>query len=65
MTYDFVVHAYDLAGNESGPSNEVSAVPAVTGGPVLTLSGDDSPDPMVHNHLPAIKKNGPGVWFFH
>ena len=28
VTYYFVVHAYDLAGNESGPSNEVSAVPA-------------------------------------
>jgi uncharacterized repeat protein (TIGR01451 family) len=45
-TYYFVAHAYDFADNESFPSNEVSAVPTVVVGPVLTLSLSDSPDPV-------------------
>ncbi len=46
QTYYFVVLAYDLAGNESPPSNEVSAQPTVIVGVLLNLTGSDSPDPV-------------------
>ena len=45
-TYYFVVHAFDLAGNESLPSNEVSARPVVVLGPLPSVSIADSPDPV-------------------
>lgn len=45
-TYYFVVKAFDQAGNESLPSNEVAAQPAVTIGPLLTVSMTDAPDPI-------------------
>src|SRR5206468_3724620 len=44
-TFYFVVAAYDLAGNESQPSNEVSAQPTVVA-PLLTIAAADSPDPV-------------------
>ena len=37
-TYYFVVHAFDFAGNESPPSNAVSARPVVVVGPQPTIS---------------------------
>src|SRR5206468_2190262 len=44
-TYYFVVVAYDLAGNVSGRSNEVSAMPTVL--QVLpTVAATDAPDPV-------------------
>jgi uncharacterized repeat protein (TIGR01451 family) len=45
-TYYFVVHAYDLAGNISLPSNEIAAVPQTVVGPVLAVSVSDAPDPV-------------------
>lgn len=45
-TYYFVVHAFDLAGNESPASNSVSARPVEVIGPRLTVSLADSPDPV-------------------
>jgi uncharacterized repeat protein (TIGR01451 family) len=45
-TYYFVVHAYDLAGNESPASNEVAARPAVVAGPRLEITVTDAPDPV-------------------
>jgi uncharacterized repeat protein (TIGR01451 family) len=47
VTYYFVVHAYDLAGNESPASNEVAGEPTVIPDPVLSLSLSDAPDPVV------------------
>ena len=44
-TYYFVVTAYDQAGNESQPSNQVAAQPTQVG-PALTISATDSPDPV-------------------
>ncbi|HXU13101.1 MAG TPA: fibronectin type III domain-containing protein, partial [Candidatus Binatia bacterium] len=44
-TYYFVVVAYDLAGNVSLRSNEVSAQPIVLA-PLPTISVTDSPDPV-------------------
>lgn len=45
-TYYFVVHAFDLAGNESPASNSVSARPVEIIGPRPTVSLTDSPDPI-------------------
>ncbi|HEX9427987.1 MAG TPA: fibronectin type III domain-containing protein, partial [Candidatus Polarisedimenticolia bacterium] len=44
-TYYFAVHAYDLSGNESLPSSEVSGTPVALS-PILTLSAADAPDPV-------------------
>ncbi|PYT15718.1 MAG: hypothetical protein DMF51_06235, partial [Acidobacteria bacterium] len=44
-TYYFVVVAYDLAGNVSGRSNEVSAMPTVLQA-LPTVAATDAPDPV-------------------
>jgi uncharacterized repeat protein (TIGR01451 family) len=44
-TFYFIVTAYDFAGNESLPSNEISAIP-MTVAPLLGISGGGSPDPV-------------------
>ena len=44
-TYYFTVVAYDLAGNVSGPSNEISATPTVLAASP-TVTATDAPDPV-------------------
>lgn len=44
-TYYFALHAYDLAGNESLPSNEIAAAPVVLA-PALAIAAADAPDPV-------------------